>query len=275
MNVQENIKEENTENIEKVKKKKKNNLEKVIIIILIIIIMILGGIIFTKKNIIFNTNSTTKNQNTKKENTKDTEKTNTETKETIEDNKTEETTPLDLTKCLNCEGNWTFSNQTENDSTNHFSISNNNNNLTLSINWNTFCPLSGTSSCPSGTLYYEIRGINKKIKKTIIGGSGQSIESTTLYYLLEDGTVEYTKLYNQKKDGYGHIYYEMNFSYDYGKKDSAGAPTTYFASQGPVSGLSNIINLYNVQVHSNEGVGSGWATTIGATANGSFYDLKV
>ena len=56
-------------------------------------------------------------------------------------------------------------------------------------------------------------------------------------------------------------------------QDNMGNPTTYFASQGTVPNVNNIVKLYNVQVY--EENGGGHATTIGALADGRFYDLGI
>ncbi len=250
---------------------KKGNSSIFIIIVLVLIVIALGVFIYLNKDKLFqvveSNSNTTEQKNTKQNDNKTTD---TEDKET---ESVEETIkPLDLTKCLNCGENWVISDATETDESKHFTIKNDNN-LKLAINWATFCQFSGASDCSNEVVEYDIRGVSKKIQSTIVGGSGQSINSTTFYYLLEDGTVEYTKLYNKNKDSQGNNYYAINYSYDNNQKDSQGNPTTYFASQGTVPNVKNVIKLYNVQVH--EQNGGGHATTIGAKSDGSFYDLKV
>jgi len=248
---------EEKENIENWNEQKgKKNTSTIIIILLVIIILLLGGFIFLKRDQIFNSNKTT-NESAIKEPSKT----------------SEETKPVDLTKCLNCNENWVFNDATTNDSATHFTLKNDNNHVSLSINWKTFCEFSGASSCSNDTLTYEIKGINKTVESTIVGGSGQSIEATTFYYLLEDGTVEYTKLFAQKEDNQGNKYFQINYSIDRDNTDQNGNPTTYFASQGSIAGVKGIVKLYNVSVSVKNG--SGWSTTIGAKADGSFYDLKI
>ena len=261
----ENKEENEMENWEEPKK----NRTGIIIGILLLIIIGLGVFIFLNKDKLFqvveSNSSTTEQQNTKENNNKTVDNNNENEEEIIK--------PLDLTKCLNCNGNLTFKDQSELSASNHFEITNNNSNLKLTIHWETFCKMSGASDCANEPIDYEIRGINKKVQSTMIGGRGQSINSVTFYYLLEDGTVEYTKLYKNNKDSAGNNYYAINYSYDNTQKDNMGNPTTYFASQGTVPNVNNIVKLYNVQVY--EENGGGHATTIGALADGSFYDLGI
>ena len=205
---------------------------------------------------------------TEEENTKTEEKTNNEEKEEEAKEETkEEIQPLDLSKCLNCGENWVITDpKEEDDGTSNFTLTNDNNHVTLTIHWSNFCKASGSSECDDKEEVNEVKNIGGKVIDTIVGGSGQSISSTTFYYLLNNGKVEYTKLYSRKDNAY-----ELNRSYDY---DSDGKVTdTYFSSQGTVPNVENIIKLYNVQVHVENS--SGHATTIGALADGSFYDLKV
>jgi hypothetical protein len=268
MKEEEKKEEENMEQWNDVKSK--NNTP--IIIILVLIIIGLGVFIFLNKDKLFEKVESNSN-NVEEKNSKDTSQEENNVVENNTTNNETEVKPLDLTKCLNCGSNWVISEPSETSNSTNFTLSNNNNNLTLAINWATFCKVSGASACSTETLEYEIRGVTKNVKSTIVGGSGQSINSTTFYYLLEDGTVEYTKLYNKNTDSQGNSYYSINYSFDNTKKDSQGNSTPFFASQGRVSNVNDIIKLYNVQVHENNG--GGHATTIGAKADGSFYDLKV
>jgi len=254
------MKEKKTENeMEQWNDVKENKSGPIMIIILLLIIVALGGFIFLKRDVLFGDNTKEKSNNTQE----------TSETETNEENKPVEIKPLDLAKCLNCEDNWIISDPTEENTSSHFTMSE----KTISINWETFHSYSGLSAAPRDVRQYEVRGINGNIKSSIIGGSGQSIDGTTFYYLLENGTVEYVKLFKINTDAHNNTYTTLNFSQDNSIKDEDGNATNYFESQGTVPNISNIVKLYNVQVHVENG--SGHATTIGALADGSFYDLKV
>lgn len=245
-----------------VKKGQKTSPVAIVILVILLIAAVAAGLLCGDK--LYALVHPTEESNTKTEEKETNKDENKETQE--EETKEEEVKPLDLSKCLNCGENWIFSNPSETNSGTHFTIKNENGKVTISINWETFGQFSGFSAYPKDVKYYDVRGINSNVKAVIEGGSGQSINSVTFYYLLENGNVEYTKLFNQKTDAQGHTYYALNMSHDENESE-------YFASQGTVPNVSKVIKLYNVSVHVENG--GGWATTIGALADGSFYDLKV
>lgn len=258
-----------------VKKGQKTSPVAIIILVILLIAAVAAGLLFGDKlySLVHPTEeSKAKTEEKEKENT-----TEEETKENQqEETKAEEIKPLDLSKCLNCGEHWIISDPKETNTTDELVIQNENNQLSLYINWDKFCKTAGTVLGP-GTCGahdpYEIRGVNKTVKSTIVGGSGQSAAALTLYYLLEDGTVEYTKMFIQKETTSGTRYYALNYTDSETEKDANGNRLTYFASQGAVPNVSKVVKLYNVQAHVENG--GGWATTIGALADGSFYDLKV
>ena len=71
-------------------------------------------------------------------------------------------------------------------------------------------------------------------------------------------SVEYTPIFIQKTDSQNNTYYDMNYS-----------SANQFSTNGTIAGVANVIKFYTV----NASNGSGWLTTIGATRDGSFYDL--
>ena len=235
-------------------KKKRPGL--IILIIVILIIIVGGSFLYLNKDKLL-----------KEKETKEPEQTEKEEKE-------EETKSLDLTKCLNCETNWIFKDATEkDDGTKNFTLTHNNNEVTFAIHWNEFCQFSGASACPKETVTYKVRKLDGKVKDTIVGGSGQEIHATTLYYLMEDGGVKYTKLFYNDVDQQGNHISGLNYTYLPDEKDESGNLIPYFDAEGPMEKPQDIIKLYNVQVYIENG--SGWQTTIGAKKDGSFYDLRV
>ena len=127
------------------------------------------------------------------------------------------------------------------------------------INWSEFGPHSTASAWTPDTKEYSIQGFNKNVKDAIVGTVGQDASSAILFYLMEDGTVEYTRVFDNG----------LNYTYE---KDSEGRITgEHFETQGAVKNVKDVVKFYNVDVHIING--SGWMTTIGATKDGSFYDL--
>ena len=227
---------------------KKHNITKKIIFIVITIILLIGiialGTIIIKKDSL-ETNSSEKNKST-------------DIKE------------LDLTKSRNTTG-YTYSNPTEASSnTNGIAIkTNDKNNTIVTLDWkngfekiysNAVTNQGGTNP---GKDDLKVKGLSSNPKKGYLGELGQSPVSYTIFYLLEDGTVQYHPLFKKEKDASGNSYYDMNINYENNYR--------YFTIQGTVPKAKNIIKLYNVDYHQKNSTGA--RTTIGATKDGSFYDL--
>ena len=188
--------------------------------------------------------------------------TNTNNNETIKE--------LDLTKSLNTNGiTYYDAKELSNGNTDlGLSVKVNGGYAKLNINWVEFGPHSGASAWGDTTVEYEIRNLSGTVKEGYVGEVGQSAVGTTLYYLMDDGTVEYTKVFSNKTDNAGNSYYSMNYTYD---KDNDGRISgEHFEGQGKVNGVKDVVKLYVVNAR---GGMSGYVTTIGATRDGSFYDL--
>jgi len=186
----------------------------------------------------------------------------------------DEIKPLDLTKCINNSSLVYEKPQGEELVSNGLSLEINpdKKSAQLHIDWRKYDPdVVSSNENAEWSTSVPILEFNKAIKKGFIGGAGQSKESVILFYLMEDGTVEYTRLYKQSKDKEGYTYYEMNYSYNYtaeGKADSQA----HFKTKGSIPGVTDVIDLYNVFANVPNGVG-GHVTTIGVKRDGSFYDL--
>lgn len=139
--------------------------------------------------------------------------------------------------------------------------------ITLNIDWPVFGPLSMTAAYSSNVEEYQITGFSKEIKQAFVGELGQDAMGITLFYLMEDNTVEYTPMFTLNTSNPNSTHYEMNYSYE--KSPDGRITGTYFTTRGPINGVKDIIKLYVA----NASNGSGWITTIGATKDGSFYDL--
>lgn len=252
------MKEEYTTNQSLKAKNKKNNLLVGIILLLIIIIIGMGIYIMYDKGILF---SDTEVQDKKANNKKETVEKKKENKEV------EEVKPLDLSKCLNNNTN-TYSNPTDIEGNTGLSmrINPDKKSITLSIDWPVFGPLSMTAAYSPNVEEYQITGFSKEIKQAFVGELGQDAMGITLFYLMDDQTVEYTPMFILKMDSTNHSYYEMNYAIEtYGDNQMR----TGFSTNGPVTDAKEVIKFYTV----NASNGFGWITTIGTTKDGSFYDL--
>ncbi len=225
---------------------KKQTIMIVIMIILLIVICVLVGYILYDKEIVFSkTSSDVKEVNTKK-------------KEDVVEDKKDVVKELDLSKCLNTTG-ITYSNPNDFNTDIGMSMEINNDlkSITVKIDWSKFGPNSGATAWANSVENYSLTNFDKNIKSTFIGGLGQDVIGTTLFFLMDDGSVQYTPVFRRNSDGAGNTWYEVNYVND------------NFVSNGSVNGVSEVIKLYNVSASD----GFGWSTVIGAKKDGSFYDL--
>ena len=236
----------------------------VVTTIVILVLIILGLIVYIcyDKGVIFSkddTNTTTTN-NTNETNNENTMNNN-------ETTNTNEIKDLDLSKSLNTK-DITYKNASDQEGNYGLSMKvNNDKTVTLTIDWKIFGKFSTTGS--SGEIKdYIVKGFTKNIKSTFIGDLGQSYNGITLFFIMEDGSVEYTKMFKQAENNNtdGSIYYVLNNTI-LDNNEYAGE----FISSGTLSGVNGIIKLYNVDTYSQNA--SGYRTVIGATKDGSFYDL--
>ena len=141
---------------------------------------------------------------------------------------------------------------------------------TLIVDWNKF-PEMAAENLSNGVKDYQIKGFDKKIEKIYFGGFGHDCSGETLFYLMEDSSVEYTPLYVQKHDTQSpRILSYVNLK---NVTDASGnVIEEYVESNGVVPGVSNVVDFYTVTATAEH---YGWYTTIAATADGSFYDLDV
>ena len=242
-----------------------------LIVILLICCAGLGGWVLgaSKVNLLYrdaiNKNNTNSNTTKKTNTTNDNTTTNQETKE-----EKDEIKPLDLTKSLNTSNiEYTDAKELEEGrDVGGLSIKHNGSDLKLVIDWPKFGPNSGASAWSQEPVEYEIKNLSGTVRKAFVSGIGQDITGTKLFYLMEDGTVEYTDVFSRNFDSKGTLYFNVNYTYE---KDSNERITgEHFESQGKISGVKDVIKLYSVNAR---GGMSGYVTVIGATRDGSFYDL--
>lgn len=239
------------------KEEKKNNKGLIILVIVLTIAVLgMGGYIAYDKGIIF-AGEESKNSGNNKVDIEEKD-TNDEIKE------------LDLSKCLNKE-NVTYTDPTDVEEDFGLSMKANSDkrSVTLSIDWAKFGPHSTATAWGNDIRTYQITGFSKDVSDVFVGGLGQSAMGITLFYLMSDGTVEYTPMFIKKIDSQNNSYYVMNYTFEY--SDDGRIIGEHFSTNGQLKGAKNVIKLYTV----NASNGFGWITTIGATKDGSFYDLGV
>lgn len=237
--------------------KKKNKGMTVLVIILVIIIIAMASYICYDKGILFGDSKVNNpNEETEKENKKEENKENNEKQEDV-------IKPLDLSKCLNS-SNFSYANPKDSSSDNGLTmqINGDKKSITLSIDWKKFGPLSQASAWAPEVQTYQITGFNNEIKDTFVGGVGQDSTGITLFYLMSDGTVQFTPMFVRKTDTKGNMYFAMNYS-----------SNSNFTTSATASGVYDVIKLYTADQYASNSIGGG-VTTIGAKKDGSFYDLS-
>ncbi len=235
-----------------VEPKKKSPLGVIILIVILMIGCLIGGYFLNESGILSGKKDTPKEE-------KEPVVTNNEVINNGEDEK-EEIKEIDLSKSLNTT-DYTYSSLNDKDeAAKYYTLKVNEDKKSATI---TVTAEGGKVICESikstcGDKGYDITvsGFDKKIKSTYVGGIGQSVGSTIFYFLMEDGTVEYVKLLNQKTDSNGTNYYENG---------TLEKPQV-------VSGVSDVVKMYGANSNAPQSTGS--YTTLADKKDGSFYDLS-
>ena len=236
-------------------KEKKNKGLIIFTIILLLACIGMGTFIFINKDklITKKTSKTTENSNKK---TSAKNKTEQETK--VEK---EEVKDLDLSKPLNTSG-YTYSDVSDKDQDVGFSLKINDDkqSVTVSIYEKGSKLISDVkhSTWTTDTITRQITGFNKKIQSSYIGGLGQDSVGTIFYFIMEDGTVTYAKLFEKALNADGTMYYDTKIL------DNQLSVNT-------VDNIDSIIKLYGA--NASAPMSSGAYTTLAAKKDGSFYDL--
>ena len=225
----------------------------IIIILLIVIIVLLVGFMFMKKDELFSSTINKNNQNEKS--TKENEKTNS----------SEEIKDIDLSKSLNTK-EYNYTELTSKNQNLGITIKINDDKKSVTITYNskaqeTLSSVTHSTYAKDQEYSNEIKGFNKKIKDTYIGGIGQDITGTILFFITEDNTIQYVKLFDKKTDTKGNTYW-----------------TTYWGNGEDniniqnVDDVDGIVKLYGANANAPES--TGYYTTLAAKTDGSFYDLS-
>lgn len=234
--------------------KKKSNVGVIILVVVLFLVCIgMGTFIFINKDKLINTSnkSQTEKSSIKKENKQE------------EDTKIAE---LDLSKCLN-QTNVNYSNPVEAITSIGLTptVDDGKRSVTIKTDGSKFGPVSTLSAYYSGKYNMYVDGFDKDIENVYVGELGQDPMGTTLLYIMEDGTVQYTKIFKKESDSSGNQHYTLN-TYQQGEDNFR------FHADGTVKDVKDVIKIYNVNATT---TGSGAMTAIGAKKDGSFYDLSV
>ena len=252
--------EEETKTIEEQPKKKGSS--KGIIIGLVTVIIILIGVIATllikpdifKANTKSNDNSKSNQQETKKKDSK---------KETEETKESDTVKELDPTKSLNTSG-YTYSDISDKDEDLGITIKINDDkrSVTVTTDGKANKTISNVTQSTSTDQPIDrvINGFSKNIKSAYVNGLGQDVTGTVLFFITEDDTVQFVKLFNQETDANGNTYYVTYWAH-------GDNPTIL-----NVDNVNGIVKLYGA--NASAPMSSGFHTTLAATKDGSFYDLS-
>ncbi len=133
--------------------------------------------------------------------------------------------------------------------------------VSLKIDFNKVKKELGSSEETSSFIeQYEITGFNQKIEKIYFGEMAHTSLGDVLLYLMEDKTIMYTRLFDNKTSCKYHPF--ICTSDDIKQLDF----TPHLIEK-----VSNVVDIYNTRVFFTTG---GSRSPIAVTSDGSFYDLS-
>lgn len=228
------------------RKKKKSPVLKIFFVFILIVASAFGGWYVGTKDII----KTTKKKEEKKEQVEDKTK----------DGREKVYTKMSYEKCRNCTigalyyagmDSVTGLNVIPNATETSVKIYTNNNRLNDTFH------LELTPSLDNYT-YQEINTVkfDKKILQVYIGGWGQNASNEHIFYVMEDGTVEYTPIVKDIKENYL-------------KEDNS----LKFNSYGAIEKVEDVLYITKATISSTGNSSEGY-TTIAVRSDGMYYDLS-
>lgn len=231
-----------------------------LIVGLIIVILILAGIIaiLLLKPTLFNFNNTSNGNNNGNPDSGEKEDKKEETPKTFD------LANFDSTKSLNkksnikygetaTEANTVMSKPNTSPVVNYISVElqDSKKEAVISANWDEML-YNGKSK----EYTYTISNFDKKISKVYVTGWGQAIGSETVFYIMEDGTLEYTPVpYNVVKEA----------------ANNNGSIT--LKSNGKVPNVEDVVMIATVSAAPTDSPVGGYVAAIAIKSDGSFYDL--
>ena len=158
-------------------------------------------------------------------------------------------------KCLNAEENNIYTLTRHAEFQNYYIqayVKDSGNNVQLSVEWNAIKNMfPKIKNELSGNKEYSINNFSSKVVDIYIYGWGQSVGYESLFFLMEDGTVEYMPIFTACK--------ENNFK-----------------SYGKIAGIENIVDIVSGGVKysiDDSGAGAGWASIFAINSDGNYYDI--
>ena len=127
----------------------------------------------------------------------------------------------------------------------------------ITIDWGKYFDIYGTSVSTGEIRNYEITNFTKNIREVYIGGFGQSSGYETAFYVMEDGTVEYTPIMNALGN-------------------NGSSSETIMKSYGKINDVSGVVKIITGTDYclNDQCMGDGAFNILGIKADGTFYNLS-
>ena len=136
-------------------------------------------------------------------------------------------------------------------------LNNDKKSATITINWSKYFEVYGISITTGETIEYNVTNFDKNIKDAYINGFGQWSGKETAFYIMEDGTVEYTPI-------------------KFALGNNGSSSTTVLKSYGQIAGVSGVVKMVLAEdycLNSPLCVGGSY-NILGIKSDGSFYDVS-
>ena len=136
-------------------------------------------------------------------------------------------------------------------------LNNDKRSATITINWSKYFEIYGISITTGETREYNVTNFNKNIKDVYISGFGGGTGYETAFYIMEDGTVEYTPI-------------------KYALGNNGSSSTTILKSYGQIPGVSGVVKMVIAEeycLYNSSCVGLPY-NILGIKSDGSFYDIS-
>lgn len=170
------------------------------------------------------------------------------------------TNAFDGTKEINGQNGWTYDISDENYASNiglTATLNSDKKGATIKIDWSKYFETYGLSVTDNAINDYNVTNFESEIKDVLLAGFGQASGYETAFYLMNDGTVEYTPI----KNALG---------------SNGSSKDTVLRSYGKLSGISGVVKLAIAVDKCNleNCIGGGSYNIIGIKQDGTFYNLS-
>lgn len=138
-------------------------------------------------------------------------------------------------------------------------LNNDKKSATVTIDWSKYFEIYGISATTGETRNYKITNFEKEISDVYVSGFGQESGYETAFYIMKDGTVEYTPINNALGN-------------------NGSSASTVLKSYGQVDGVSGIVKVVSATDYglgnSDESYIGGSYVVLAVKADGTFYDIS-